>query len=80
MWVWPKNPVVDDDHDDDRAPESHEGGEEGVGEVGVEHTEPGLVVNGWLARPIQFDQWQINIKILSDRQFIQSLGNFNYFR
>ena len=56
MWVWPKNPVVDDDHDDDRAPEGHEGGEEGVGEVGVEHTEPGLVVNGWLARPIQFDQ------------------------
>ena len=80
MWVWPKNPVVDDDHDDDRAPESHEGGEEGVGEVGVEHTEPGLVVNGWLARPIQFYQWQIYIKKLSERQFIQSLGNFNYFR
>ena len=42
----PEDPVVDGDHNDDRAPEGHEGGEEGVGEVGVEHTEPGLVVNG----------------------------------
>ena len=41
----PENPVVYDDHDDDRAPEGHEGGEERVGEVRVEDTEAGLVVN-----------------------------------
>ena len=35
----PENPVVDSDHDNDGAPEGHEGGEEGVGEVGVEHAQ-----------------------------------------
>ena len=40
----PEHPVVDGDHHDDRAPEGHEGGEEGVGEVGFEHAEPGGAV------------------------------------
>ena len=47
----PEDPVVDGDHDDDRAPEGHEGGEEGVGEVRVEDTEPRFVINGRFARP-----------------------------
>ena len=37
--VEPEDPVVDSDHDNDGAPEGHEGGEEGVGEVGVEHAQ-----------------------------------------
>ena len=45
MMGGPEDPVVDGDHDDDRAPEGHEGGEERVGEVRVEDTEAGLVVN-----------------------------------
>ena len=45
MEMGPEDPVVDGDHDDDRAPEGHEGGEEGVGEVGVEHAEPRFVIN-----------------------------------
>ena len=49
--VGPEDPVVDSDHDDDRAPEGHEGGEEGIGEVGVEDTEPRCVVNRRCARP-----------------------------
>ena len=48
---WPEHPVVDDHHDDDWAPEGHKGGEEGVGEVGVEDTEPRFVINGRFARP-----------------------------
>ena len=47
----PEDPVVDGDHDDDRAPEGHEGGEEGVGEVRVEDAEPRFVINGRFARP-----------------------------
>ena len=47
----PEDPVVDSDHDDDGAPEGHEGGEEGVGQVGVEHAEPRFVINCRLARP-----------------------------
>ena len=47
----PEDPVVDGDHDDDRAPEGHEGGEESIGEVGVEDAEPRFVINGRFARP-----------------------------
>ena len=60
LFLWPEHPVVDDDHDDDRAPEGHEGGEERVGEVRVEDTEAGLVVNLWLARPEKLNDISIN--------------------
>ena len=47
----PEDSIVDGDHDDDRAPEGHEGGKERIGEVRVENTESSPVVNLWLARP-----------------------------
>ena len=61
VWVWPKNPVVDDDHDDDRAPEGHEGGEEGVGEVGVEDAEAAVLADGRFSRPGD-DDWDLLIQ------------------
>ena len=47
----PEDPVVDGDHDDDRAPEGHEGGEERVGEVGVEHAQARVFTYGRFPRP-----------------------------
>ena len=51
--MWPEDPVVDSDHDDDGAPEGHEGGEEGVGEVGVENAQTGVFTDCRFTRPDQ---------------------------
>ena len=51
----PEHPVVDSDHDDDRTPEGHEGGEEGVGEVGVEDTQASVFTNCRFSRPYHED-------------------------
>ena len=51
MEMGPEDPVVDSDHDDDRAPEGHEGGEERVGEVRVEDAEAAVLADGRFSRP-----------------------------
>ena len=51
MKMGPEDPVVDGDHDDDRAPEGHEGGEEGVGEVRVEDAQASVFTNCRFPRP-----------------------------
>ena len=53
MMGGPEDPVVDGDHDDDRAPEGHEGGEEGIWEVGVEDTQASVFTNCRFSRPFQ---------------------------
>ena len=50
----PEDSIVDGDHDDDRAPEGHEGGEEGVGEVGVEDAQAGVFTDCRFPRPDDF--------------------------
>ena len=51
MKMGPEDPVVDGHHDDDRAPEGHEGGEEGVGEVRVEDAQASVFTNCRFPRP-----------------------------
>ena len=51
----PEDSIVDGDHDDDRAPEGHEGGEEGVREVGVEDTQASVFTNCRFSRPYHED-------------------------